>query len=332
MKKILVTGADGFIGSHLTEALVRAGHDVRAFVLYNAQGSQGWMDRIDPACLAETDIHMGDIRDPQSAAAAIAGRDTVFHLAALIGIPYSYEAADSYVDTNIRGTLNLLQAARAAGIERFMHTSTSEVYGTAQTVPISESHPLNAQSPYAATKIGADQLAGSFYCSFEMPVTIVRPFNTYGPRQSARAVIPTIISQISAGKKKLQLGALHPTRDFNFVEDTAAGMIAATTSGKTIGETVNLATGFEISIGDLAAMIADIMGSDIEIEQDDMRLRPKNSEVERLLGDPNLMTRLTGWTAEHGGEHGLRRGLTKTAEWLSDPDNLSGYRPDHYQV
>jgi len=332
MKKVLITGADGFIGSHLAEFMVREGYGVRAFALYNAEGRRGWIDRIDPECRDALDIHIGDIRDPQSAAAAVKGVDCVFHLAALIGIPYSYQAADSYVDTNIRGTLNLLQAARDGGIERFMQTSTSEVYGTAQTVPISEDHPLNAQSPYAATKVAADQLALSFHRSFELPVTVVRPFNTFGPRQSARAVIPTIISQIASGRKTLKLGSLHPTRDFNYVEDTARGMVAATLADNTAGETVNLATGYEISIGDLAALIAEIMEADIEITADDARIRPKASEVERLLGDPAKMTELTGWKALCAGPDGLRDGLSRTIDWLSRPENLAAYRPDEYQV
>jgi len=332
MTKVLVTGADGFIGSHLSELLVREGHDVRAFVLYNSEGRRGWIDRIDPDCRDELDIHIGDIRDPQSAATAVRGADIVYHLAALIGIPYSYQAADSYVDTNIRGTLNLLQAARDEDIQRFMQTSTSEVYGTAQTVPISEDHPLNAQSPYAATKVASDQLALSFHRSFELPVTVVRPFNTFGPRQSARAVIPTIISQIASGAKSLKLGSLHPTRDFNYVEDTARGMVAAASARNTVGETVNLATGYEISIGDLAAMIADIMGVEIEITADDARIRPKASEVERLLGNPSRMTELTGWRALCAGPDGLRDGLSRTIDWLSRPENLAAYRPDEYQV
>ena len=285
MKKVLVTGADGFIGSHLTENLLEKGYDVKAFVYYNSFNNWGWLDTFPKEKLDQIEIFAGDIRDPNGVREAMKGVDEVFHLAALIAIPFSYHSPDSYVDTNIKGTLNVLQAARELDMSRILVTSTSEVYGTAQYVPIDEKHPFQGQSPYSATKIGADRLAESFYRSFNLPVSIVRPFNTFGPRQSARAVIPTIISQLLAGKDKIELGALTPTRDFNYVKDTAAGFIAIAESDKTIGEEINIATQREISIGDLAKEIIAQINSDAEIVCDEKRLRPEKSEVNRLLGD-----------------------------------------------
>jgi NAD dependent epimerase/dehydratase len=282
-KRVLVTGADGFIGSHLVEALVGKGYAVRPFVLYNSFGSWGWLDTVDPEVRESLDIFAGDVRDPHGVKAAMYGCDIVFHLAALIAIPYSYHSPDTYVDTNVKGTLNVVQAARELGVEKVVHTSTSEVYGTAKFVPITEEHPLQGQSPYSASKIGADQIAWSFFASFDTPIAIVRPFNTYGPRQSARAVIPTIITQIATGKRRIKLGALRPTRDFNYVDDTVRGFIAAAESDASIGEVINVGSGFEISIGDLAHLIAEAMGVEIDIETDDVRLRPEKSEVERLL-------------------------------------------------
>lgn len=285
MKKVLVTGADGFIGSHLTENLLEKGYDVKAFVYYNSFNNWGWLDTFPKEKLDQIEIFAGDIRDPNGVREAMKGVDEVFHLAALIAIPFSYHSPDSYVDTNIKGTLNVLQAARELDTSRILVTSTSEVYGTAQYVPIDEKHPFQGQSPYSATKIGADRLAESFYRSFNLPVSIVRPFNTFGPRQSARAVIPTIISQLLAGKDKIELGALTPTRDFNYVKDTAAGFIAIAEADKTIGEEINIATQREISIGDLAKEIIAQINSDAEIVCDEKRLRPEKSEVNRLLGD-----------------------------------------------
>ena len=273
-KKILVTGADGFIGSHLTEALVRSGHNVRAFVLYNSFNSWGWLDHCAPDVKNQFEVFTGDIRDPHGVKTAMQGCEVVLHLAALIGIPYSYHSPDTYVDTNVKGTLNVVQAARELGINKVVHTSTSEVYGTARFVPITEEHPLQGQSPYSASKIGADQIALSFYLSFGTPVAVLRPFNTYGPRQSARAVIPTIITQIAAGKRQIKLGAIHPTRDFSFVEDMVRGFIAAMDCDAINGTVTNIGSGFEISIGDTARTIAELMGAEVEIERDSVRLRP----------------------------------------------------------
>ncbi|MDB5810222.1 MAG: wcaG [Betaproteobacteria bacterium] len=331
-RKILVTGADGFIGSHLTEALVRAGHNVRAFVLYNSFNSWGWLDNCSADVKDKFEVFAGDIRDPNGVRAALKGCDAVLHLAALIAIPYSYHSPDTYVDTNIKGTLNVVQAARDLSVDKVIHTSTSEVYGTARFVPITEDHPLQGQSPYSASKIGADQIAMSFYNSFETPVTIVRPFNTYGPRQSARAVIPTIITQIASGKRKIKLGAIHPTRDFSFVADTVAGFIAALKSDQCIGEVFNLGSNFEISIGDTARLIAEAMGASVEIETDDERLRPEKSEVERLWADTSKALRLTGWQPQFGGREGFRRGLAITADWFRDPVNLKVYKADAYNI
>lgn len=330
--KILITGADGFIGSHLTETLVRQGYDVRAFVLYNSFNSWGWLDHCGADVKSRFEVFAGDIRDPNGVRQAVKGCDAVLHLAALIAIPYSYHSPDTYIDTNIKGTLNVLQAARDAGCSRVVHTSTSEVYGTARFVPITEEHPLLGQSPYSASKIGADQLAYSFYSSFELPVTIARPFNTYGPRQSARAVIPTIITQIANGSRVLKLGSVSPTRDFNFVEDTVAGFIAALEGEDGLGEVVNFGSNYEISIGDTARLIAEVMNADVEISTDEIRLRPANSEVERLWAANEKATRLFGWRPAYAGPDGLRRGLARTAAWFSEPANLVQYKADRYNI
>lgn len=330
--KILVTGSDGFIGSHLTEALVRAGHDVRAFVLYNSFNSWGWLDRCDPAVKGQFDVFAGDIRDPHGVRTAMQGCDKVLHLAALIAIPYSYHSPDSYVDTNIKGTLNVLQAARQLNISKLVHTSTSEVYGTARFVPITEEHPLQGQSPYSASKIGADQIALSFFSSFQTPVAVLRPFNTYGPRQSARAVIPTIITQIASGRRRIKLGAVNPTRDFTFVEDMVRGFIAAMDSDAAIGTVTNIGSGFEISIGDTAHCIASLMGVEIEIEGESQRLRPAASEVERLFASYEKAERLMHWVPAYGGREGFERGLRKTIDWFTQPANLENYKIDQYNL
>jgi len=330
--KILVTGADGFIGSHLTEALVRRGYDVRAFVLYNSFNSWGWLDKCGDDIRGRFEVFAGDIRDPHGVRTAMAGCDAVLHLAALIAIPYSYHSPDTYVDTNVKGTLNVLQAARQLGVRRVVHTSTSEVYGTARFVPSTEDHPLQGQSPYSATKIAADQLAYSFWASFGTPVVIARPFNTYGPRQSARAVIPTIISQIAAGKRQIHLGAVSPTRDFNYVQDTAAAFIAALESDVGNGEVVNFGSNFEISVGDTAALIAETMGAEIEIVTDEARLRPERSEVERLWAANDKARALFGWQPAYGGREGFKRGIAETIEWFGEPTNLRGYRADVYNI
>ncbi len=332
MKRILVTGAGGFIGSHLTEALVRAGYSVCAFVRYNSGGLWGWLDHVAPDVVGQFEVFAGDIRDPHGVKTALHGCDAVLHLAALIAIPYSYHSPDSYVDTNVRGTLNVLQAARALGVGRIIHTSTSEVYGTARSVPITEDHPLQGQSPYSATKIGADQLAYSFYASFELPVVIVRPFNAYGPRQSARAVIPTIITQIAGGKRRLQLGAVTPTRDFNYVSDTVAGFMAALHALEGAGEVVNICTNFEISIGELAWLIAEIMQTEITIDTDEIRLRPAASEVERLRADNTKARRILNWQPQFAGRDGLRRGLSETVAWFTQPHNLRRYKTEVYNL
>lgn len=331
-KAVLVTGADGFIGSHLTETLVRQGHKVRAFVYYNSFNSWGWLDTLDKAIQDELEIFAGDIRDPFAVHKAVEGCSVIFHLAALIAIPYSYQAPAAYVETNVTGTLNMLQAARTWGVEKVVHTSTSEVYGTAQYVPMDEDHPLQAQSPYAATKIAADQLALSFHRSFNLPVAVIRPFNTYGPRQSARAVIPTIIAQITAGKEKIKLGALEPTRDLNYVKDTVSGFMAVAVSDKAVGEVINIGSNYEISIGDLAELIAEVMGRQVTIETEAERLRPAKSEVERLWADNRKARRLLGWEPAYAGLEGLRRGLEDTAEWFSDPENLKHYKADIYNL
>jgi dTDP-glucose 4,6-dehydratase len=329
---ILVTGADGFIGSHLTEALVRRGYRVRAFVYYNSFNSWGWLDHCADDVRGQFEVISGDIRDPHGVKAAMQGCDAVLHLAALIAIPFSYHSPDTYVDTNVKGTLNVLQAARELGIRKVIHTSTSEVYGTAQFVPINESHPLQGQSPYSASKIGADQLAFSFFTSFDLPVITVRPFNTYGPRQSARAVIPTIITQIANGTKKIDLGSITPTRDFSYVDDTTSGFIAALESEKGIGETVNLGSNFEISIRDTAALIANLMGADLQIESTLERSRPDKSEVERLWADNAKARSLFGWSPTFSGHAGFSQGLEKTISWFSNPLNLSEYKADKYNI
>ncbi len=331
-KKILVTGADGFIGSHLTEALVRAGYDVRAFVLYNSFSSWGWLDRCGADVAGQFDVFAGDVRDPNGVRKAMEGCDAVLHLAALIAIPYSYHSPDTYVDTNIKGTLNIVQAARDLGVRRVVQTSTSEVYGTARFVPITEDHPLQGQSPYSASKIGADQIAMSFHASFGTPVTLLRPFNTYGPRQSARAVIPTIITQIANGQRQIKLGAVHPTRDFNFVADTVAGFIAALGAERAVGEVINLGSNFEISIGDTAQAIAEVMDAQIELVTDDQRLRPEKSEVERLWASNAKARDLLGWQPAYGGRDGFLRGLAETVAWFREPANLAAYKSHIYNV
>ncbi|MFB8147836.1 GDP-mannose 4,6-dehydratase [Microbacterium sp. NPDC056003] len=330
--KVLLTGADGFIGSHLAEQLVRDGHDVRALVLYNSFDSRGWLDGLAPEVAAEIEFLPGDVRDPALMMSAVRGREAVLHLAALIAIPYSYAAPDLYVQTNIQGTVNLLNAARAADVGRFIHTSTSEVYGTARYVPMDEAHPLQGQSPYSASKIAADQMVNAYYTSFALPALTIRPFNTFGPRQSARAVIPTIISQLAAGKREVQLGALTPTRDFTYVPDTVAGFTAALTSTAGVGEVVNLGVGFEVSIGETFDLIAEAMGVDATATEDPQRLRPANSEVERLFSDNSRAKELFGWQPRFDGVDGFRDGLRATAEWFTDPVNLARYRTDAYIV
>ncbi len=330
--KVLVTGADGFIGSHLVERLVREGFDVRAFVLYNSFNSWGWLDRCADDVRGRFEVFAGDVRDPNGVREAMRGCDAVLHLAALIAIPYSYHSPDTYVDTNVKGTLNVLQAARDLGVSKVIHTSTSEVYGTARYVPIDEVHPLAGQSPYSATKIAADQLAYAFWASFNLPVMTVRPFNTYGPRQSARAVIPSIMVQIAAGKRRIRLGALSPTRDFNFVADTVSGFLAALRCDAGIGEAVNLGSNYEISVGDTVRLVAEVMGVEIDIDSDESRLRPAHSEVERLWASNARAKELFGWSPAYGGIDGFRRGLAETAAWFSNADNLAGYKADLYNI
>lgn len=325
-KKVLVTGADGFIGSHLTELLVEKGYEVRAFAFYNSFNTWGWLDTLPPSIMDHVEVFTGDIRDPNGVRTALQSCSAVFHLAALIAIPFSYHSPDSYVDTNIKGTLNVLQAARDLGIERVLITSTSEVYGTARYVPIDEDHPYQGQSPYSATKIGADRLAESFYRSFSLPVTIVRPFNTYGPRQSARAVIPTIITQLLAGKTEIKLGALTPTRDFNYVKDTANGFFRIFQSDKTIGEEINICTQEEISIGELAEELIRQINPAAKIVCDEERLRPEKSEVNRLLGCNEKIRRLTDWAPQYT----LAQGLEETIAFLRK--HLDFYKPDIYTI
>jgi NAD dependent epimerase/dehydratase len=330
--KILVTGADGFIGSHLTETLVRLGYDVRAFVLYNSFNSWGWLDRCETDVKGKFEVFAGDIRDPNGVRTAMKGCNAVLHLAALIAIPYSYHSPDTYVDTNVKGTLNIVQAARDLGISKVVQTSTSEVYGTARFVPITEDHPLQGQSPYSASKIGADQIAMSFYASFGTPVTLLRPFNTYGPRQSARAVIPTIITQIANGKYQIKLGSILPTRDFSYVYDTVSGFIAALNSDRAIGEVINIGSNFEISIGDTANAIADVMGVSIEIITDEQRVRPDKSEVERLLASNKKAFELLGWRPQYSGQEGFMRGIKETVAWFNEPSNLASYKVNSYNL
>ena len=329
--KILVTGADGFIGSHLVEALATSGHEVRATFMYNAQGSRGWLEDISKDTLSSIEIIGTDIRDPFAVAGAVKGCDAVLNLAALIGIPYSYLAPQSYLETNVQGTLNILSAALEYGVGQVVQTSTSEVYGTAAFVPITENHPLQAQSPYAASKIAADQLALSFFRSFELPVKVVRPFNTYGPRQSTRAVVPTVITQLLAGDAQLKLGSLHPTRDLTLVTDTVAGFVAALNAESATGQVINLGSGFEVSIGDLVGLIACEMEVDPDIILDDVRLRPKDSEVERLWADASKAQEILGWTPEFGGLDGLKRGIAHTVEWFRSRLDF-GHRAGAYHV
>ncbi len=326
MKKVLVTGADGFIGSHLTELLVEKGVEVRAFAYYNSFNTWGWLDTLPKTVMDHVDVFTGDIRDPNGVRQAMKGCDAVFHLAALIAIPFSYHSPDAYVDTNIKGTLNVLQAARDLGTERVLVTSTSEVYGTAQYVPIDEKHPYQGQSPYSATKIGADRLAESFYRSFDLPVTIVRPFNTYGPRQSARAVIPTIITQLLAGKTEIKLGSLTPTRDFNYVKDTANGFYEIYRSDRTLGQEINIATQHEISIGQLAEELIRQINQAARIVCEEQRLRPEKSEVNRLLGCNEKIMRLTDWRPQYTFEEGL----AQTIEFFRH--NLDKYKVDIYNL
>ena len=327
-KKILVTGACGFIGSHLTERLVELGAQVRAMVHYNSFNNWGWLDTFSEDKLREIEVFSGDVRDPNAIRTAMKDIDQVFHLAGLIGIPYSYISPDSYIDTNIKGTLNILQSARDLGTERIIVTSTSEVYGTAQYVPIDERHPRQGQSPYSATKIGADSLAESFYRSFDVSVTIVRPFNTYGPRQSARAVIPTIIAQLVSGKKEIKLGSVTPTRDMVYVSDTVEGFIRIAESDKTIGEEINIATQTEISIGELAKMIINKLEPGAAIVSENIRVRPEKSEVERLFGSNEKIKLVTGWRPKYS----LKEGLSQTIDWFLEHQNMSCYKPDVYNV
>lgn len=327
-KKVLVTGADGFIGSHLVEGLINEGCQVKAFVFYNSFNSWGWLDTLPQEKQDQIEIFAGDMRDPNGMRTAIKDVDVVFHLAALIGIPFSYHSPDNYVDTNIKGTLNVLQSCRDYDIEKVVVTSTSEVYGTAQQVPINETHPRQGQSPYSATKIGADSMAESFYRSFQLPVSIVRPFNTFGPRQSARAVIPTIITQLLKGKEAIKLGALHPTRDLVYVKDTVQGFITIAKDENTVGQELNIATQEEISIGDLAQSMIDLINPNAFIETEDQRKRPPKSEVEQLLGDYSKLHELTGWKPQYT----LKEGLQETIEWFRKSENLKGYKADVYNV
>lgn len=326
MKKVLITGSDGFIGSHLTEELVMHGYQVKAFVFYNSFNHWGWLEALPKEICKEIEIFSGDVRDPNGVRKAMAGMDMVFHLAALIAIPFSYHSPDSYIDTNIKGTLNILQAARDCNMQRVLITSTSEVYGTAQYVPIDESHPFQGQSPYSATKIGADRLAESFYRSFSLPVTIVRPFNTYGPRQSARAVIPTIISQLLEGKTEIKLGALTPTRDFNYVKDTVCGFRKIAESNQTIGEEINIATQTEISIGKLAEELIHQINPNATIACDNERIRPEKSEVNRLIGSNNKIQKLTTWKPKYT----LKKGLSETIEFMMQHKNV--YKANFYNI
>ena len=325
-KIVLVTGADGFIGSHLVEMLVTQGHEIIALSQYNSFNNWGWLEDVN--CKSMIEVLTGDIRDPHFCKHITKDVDIIFHLAALIAIPYSYIAPDSYVDTNIKGTLNICQAARENGNIRVIHTSTSEVYGTAQYVPIDENHPLQPQSPYSATKIAADAMAMSFFNAFELPVTIARPFNTYGPRQSARAVIPAIITQIASGMKEIKLGDVTPTRDFNYVEDTCNGFIALAESSNTIGEVVNIGSNFEISVGDTLNIIKELMNSDVEFVIDEQRIRPEKSEVFRLWCDNTKIEKLTGFKPQVGIQEGLKR----TIDWITRPNNLKSYKAEIYNV
>lgn len=331
-KKIVVTGADGFIGSHLVETLVRQGCNTRAFVQYNSFNSFGWLDHSTKEIIKNTEVYSGDIRDLDSVSKGLSGCDVVFHLAALVAIPYSYTAIRSYVETNVIGTLNVMSAATSSGMERIVCTSTSETYGTAISVPITEEHPLQPQSPYSASKIGADMMALSFFHSFDSPVCILRPFNTYGPRQSARAVIPTIIAQAMSGADNIMLGDLEPTRDFSFIEDTVQGFIEISKVDSAIGTITNLGSGFEISIGETAKLIMDIIGSNAQITTDKTRLRPPNSEVERLFAGTDKLRSLTNWTPAYAGVEGFQKGLTKTIEWFTETNHKNLYKAHRYNL
>lgn len=327
-KKVLVTGSDGFIGSHLVESLLEHGASVKAFTFYNSFNSWGWLDTLDKSILDNIEVFCGDVRDPNGVRTAVKGVDVVMHLAALIAIPYSYHSPDSYVDTNIKGTLNILQACRDLEIERVLVTSTSEVYGTAQYVPIDEKHPFQGQSPYSASKIGADRMAESFYKSFDLPVTIVRPFNTYGPRQSARAIIPTLISQLLNGYEEIKMGSLEPTRDFNYVKDTCAGFISIAESENTIGEEINIATQKEISMGQLAEELVKQINPDTRIIQDPSRIRPSKSEVMQLLGSNDKLKSLTPWECKYS----FSEGIAETISWFRNPENLKAYKAGIYNI
>lgn len=331
-KKILVTGADGFIGSHLTETLIRQGANVKAFVQYNSFNSWGWLDDSPVEIKNSMEVFSGDIRDPYGVRNAMQDCDCVLNLAALIAIPYSYHSPDTYIDTNVKGALNIVQAARELGVKKVVQTSTSEVYGTAQFVPITEEHPLQGQSPYSASKIGADHIAMSFYHAFNTPVAIIRPFNTYGPRQSARAVIPAIITQIANGKRKIKLGALSPTRDFNYVKDTVQGFIDVAAADESVGEVINIGSNYEISIGDTVNLIAECMQAEIDIETDEVRLRPEKSEVNRLWADNTKAKKLLGWSPQYGEYEGFKKGLLETIAWFTDKDNLRKYKADVYNI
>ena len=330
--KILITGSEGFIGSHLTETLVKKGYSVRCFVLYNSFNSWGWLDKLPKNIKNSLDIFLGDIRDPYGVKTAMKGCNVVIHLAALIGIPYSYHSPQSYIDTNVTGTLNLLQSAKQLSIKKFIHTSTSEVYGSAKYVPINENHPLQAQSPYSASKISADQLVYSFYSSFNLPTAIIRPFNTYGPRQSARALIPTVISQILSKEKKIKIGSTYPTRDFNYITDTVEGYLSILNNKISSGEVFNIGNNFEISILDTIKLISEIMDTKIEIQKDKNRIRPKDSEVERLWCDNSKANEILNWKPKYKGIRGFKKGLKKTVEWFSDPKNLSLYKSKIYNL
>ncbi|MGE5396518.1 MAG: NAD-dependent 4,6-dehydratase LegB [Chitinophagales bacterium] len=331
-KRILVTGADGFIGSHLTEELVKSGLKVRAFVYYNSFNSRGWLDYAPGEVLENLEVFAGDIRDPHGVKTAIQGCDVVFHLAALVAIPFSYHSPDSYIDTNVKGTLNVLQAARQLDVEKVIHTSTSEVYGTARYVPIDEEHPLQGQSPYSASKIGADALARAFYDSFDTPVAVIRPFNTYGPRQSARAIIPTIITQIASGQREIRLGSIFPTRDLNYIKDIIRGFIAVAKSDLSLGEAINIGNNFETSVGELVSIISELMQVNITVQTEQERLRPVKSEVERLRADNFKALRLLNWRPEYAGLEGLKRGLKETIDWFTQPENLNKYRAHVYNL
>jgi dTDP-glucose 4,6-dehydratase len=330
--KVLVTGGDGFIGSHVSEELLRGGHEVTAYILYNSFGTAGWLDRPDFMAHGDLPIEFGDVRDADSLQAAIAGHDVVLHLAALIAIPYSYQAPRSYMETNVIGTMNVMEAARRAGVARVVHTSTSEVYGTAQYVPIDEKHPLVGQSPYSASKIGADQVAHSYWSSFGVPVTTVRPFNTYGPRHSQRAFIPSVIVQMLSGAESISLGSLSPTRDLTFVTDTAEGFRAAAEGTGGLGEVFNMGSGFEISMGEVVEMLCEISGRKVAVTEDPARVRPENSEVERLWSDSSKIEKAFGWKPAHAGRDGLYRGLEKTYAWFRDNSNEAGYDSKRYVV